>query len=187
VHHSPREVPISAFDAVLADWSVNPRNSRARVVLIGYRTTRALRLSRRAGLRFLGRVSDVLYRVVSLWLVGVEIPWMTDIGPRLTLPHPNGIVLNAYARIGSDVVIRQGVTIGSRRGPHDCPTVQDGVDIGAAACLVGDITIGRGARIGVAAVVLKDVPPGGSAYGNPAVVTPPESVSVSGAKTGADM
>jgi putative colanic acid biosynthesis acetyltransferase WcaB len=166
------------FDTAFVDWTANPRNSRARVVLLGYRTTRGLRLSPRAGLRMLGRASDVLYRIVALWLLGVEIPWMTEIGPRLSLPHPQGIIVNAYSRIGADVVIRHGVTIGARRGAFDCPTLLDGVDVGAAACLVGDITIGSAARIGAGAVVVKDVPPGGSAYGNPAVVVSPDSVAV---------
>ncbi|MCW2574157.1 MAG: putative serine O-acetyltransferase [Modestobacter sp.] len=157
-------------DGVLVDWSVNPRNSRARLLLLAYRTTRTLRLSRRPAARMLGRLSDGLYRVLSLWVLGVEMPWMTEIGPRLSLPHPHGIVLNAHARIGADVMIRHGVTIGGRRGAFDCPIVEARVDIGAGASLVGDITIGRGARIGVGAVVLKNVPPMASAYGNPAVV-----------------
>ena len=139
-----RGVPISVFDAAFVDWKSNPRNSRARVVLLGYRATRNLRRSPRVALRLAGRVSDLVYRIVSLWILGVEIPWMTEIGPRLSLPHPHGIVLNAYSRIGADVVIRHGVTIGSRRGSFDCPTVYDGVDIGAGACLVGEITIGSG-------------------------------------------
>lgn len=156
---------------VLVDWGVNPRNARARIVLLGYRTTRALRLSPRAFPRLLGRVSDALYRFISMWLLGVEVPWMTEIGPRLQLPHPNGIVLNAAARLGADVVLRHGVTIGGRRGPFDSPVIGDRVDIGAGASIVGDISVGDDARIGIAAVVLRDVPPGGTARGNPAVVT----------------
>lgn len=157
---------------VLVDWPVNPRNARARVVLVGYRLTRALRSSARARTRLLGKAVDAAYRFLSLWVVGVEIPWMTDIGPRLCLPHPHGVVLNAYARIGSDVVIRHGVTIGGRRGSFDCPVIGDRVDIGAGASVVGDISVGDDARIGIAAVVLHPVPPRGTAHGNPAVVHP---------------
>jgi putative colanic acid biosynthesis acetyltransferase WcaB len=162
----------SVVHGVLVDWEVNPRNARARVVLVGYRLTRALRCSGRARARLLGKAVDVAYRFLSQWVVGVEIPWMTDIGPRLRLPHPHGVVLNAYSRIGSDVVIRHGVTIGGRRGSFDCPVIGDRVDIGAGASIVGDIPVGDDARIGVAAVVLHPVPPRGSAYGNPAVVRP---------------
>jgi putative colanic acid biosynthesis acetyltransferase WcaB len=157
---------------VLVDWEVNPRNARARTVLVGYRLTRALRCSARGRTRLLGKVVDAAYRFLALWVVGVEIPWMTDIGPRLRLPHPHGVVVNAYSRIGSDVVMRHGVTIGGRRGSFDCPVIGDRVDIGAGASVVGDISVGDDARIGIAAVVLHTVPPRGTAYGNPAVVRP---------------
>jgi serine O-acetyltransferase len=99
------------------------------------------------------------------------MPWMTAIGPRLRLPHPNVIVLNAAAQLGADVVLRHGVTIGSRRGSFDCPLIGDRVDIGAGASVIGEISVGDDARIGIGAVVLRDVPAGGTAYGNPAVVT----------------
>jgi len=155
------------------DWSVNDRNLRARVLLLGYRTTRTLRLSSHAPARIAGRMVDLLYRFLSMWVLGVEIPWLTDIGPRLRLPHPHGIVLNAASRIGADVVMRHGVTVGGRRGSFDCPVIGDRVDIGAGASMVGDISIGDDARVGIGAVVLRDVPPGAAAYGNPAVVADP--------------
>lgn len=161
------------FADVFADWQVNRGNLRAQILLAHFRLTRGLRSSPRRGIRMGGRVSDALYRLVSMWLLGVELPWMTDVGPRLRLHHPHGIVVNAHARIGSDVALRHGVTLGSRRSDVDCPVLGDGVDVGAGAAVVGSITVGAGARIGVGAVVLKDVPPGGSAYGNPATVVTP--------------
>ena len=160
------------FGRLLVDWSVNERNPRARVVLLGYRSTRAMRLSPNVAVRLGGRVVDAVYRFLSTWLLGVEIPWLTDIGPRLRLHHPQGIVLNAASRIGSDAVLRHGVTVGGRRGSFDCPVIGDRVDIGAGASIVGNVSIGDDARIGIGAVVLHDVPPGGTAYGNPAVVVP---------------
>ncbi len=163
--------------AFFVDWSVNEGNLRARVLLLGYRTTRTLRLSRYATARIVGRMVDMLYRFLSMWVLGVEIPWLTDIGPRLRLHHPHGIVLNAASRIGADVVMRHGVTIGGRRGSFDCPVIGDRVDIGAGASIVGDISIGDDARVGIGAVVLRDVPPGAAAYGNPAVVAGPRPFS----------
>jgi serine acetyltransferase len=156
---------------ILVDWRVNPRNLRARLILVGYRATRALRLSPRPALRLAGRGTDAVYRFLSLWLLGVEIPWMTAIGPRLRLPHAHAIVLNSACRIGADVVLRHGVTLGGRRTSFDCPVIGDRVDIGAGASIVGQVSVGDDARIGIGAVVLRDVPPAGTAYGNPAVVT----------------
>jgi putative colanic acid biosynthesis acetyltransferase WcaB len=155
---------------VLVDWRVNKRNSRARVLLLGYRLTRHLRTSPRRSERLAGRVSDALYRFVSLWLLGVELPWLTEVGPRLRLPHAQGIVVNAGSRIGADVLLRHGVTLGGRRSSSDCPVLGDRVDVGNGALVLGAITIGDDARIGAGTVLLHDVPPRGSAYGNPARV-----------------
>ena len=65
--------------------------------------------------------------------------------------------------------MRHGVTIGERVEGGPAPVVEDGVDIGAYAQILGGVTIGRGARIGAMSVVLADVPPGAAAVGNPAV------------------
>ena len=48
--------------------------------------------------------------------------------------------------------------------------MEDGVDIGAGAAVIGPITLGKGAVIGANAVVTKDVPPGGVVVGNPGKV-----------------
>lgn len=161
---------------VLVDWPVNKRNSRARVLLLGYRLTRRLRTSPRRSARLAGRVSDALYRFVSLWLLGVELPWLTEVGPRLRLPHAQGIVVNAGSRLGADVLLRHGVTLGGRQGSSDCPLLGDRVDVGTGALVLGAISVGDDARIGAGTVLLHDVPPRGSAHGNPARVvaaTPP--------------
>jgi len=50
------------------------------------------------------------------------------------------------------------------------PVIEDDVEIGAGACVLGPIRIGRGARIGANAVVLSDVPPGAIAVGVPATL-----------------
>lgn len=156
---------------VLADWKVNSGNLRAQLLLAGFRLTKALRTSPHRPLRMLGRGSDAIYRFLSMWVLTVELPWLTEVGPRLRLHHPQGIVINARSRIGSDVEMRHGVTLGGRLGAFDCPTIGDRVDVGAGASIIGNITVGEGARIGIGAVVLQDVPPGGTAYGNPARVT----------------
>ncbi len=155
---------------LLVDWRCNGGEPRARLVLVGYRTVNRLRSSERPGVRAAGRLLSIPFRLFSAWLLGVEIPWNASIGPRLRMYHPQGIVINAGARLGADVVIRHNVTIGGRRGTDDCPVIGDGVDIGAGASLIGAIRVGAGARIGLGAVVLSDVPDHASAFGNPAVV-----------------
>lgn len=79
-----------------------------------------------------------------------------------------GTVVHARARIGSNVHIAQNVTIGGRAGHHPVPVVEDDVEIGVGASILGPVVIGRGARIGAGAVVLQDVPAGAIAVGVPA-------------------
>jgi len=122
-------------------------------------------------------VVGAVYKLVSEWLLGVEIPASTEVGAGLRLRHGVATVVNPHAVIGEDVMLRQGVTIGNRRSEVDCPTIGRGVEIGAGACLIGAITIGDGARIGAGALVVSDVPAGGLAYASVATVRPAPSES----------
>ncbi len=70
-----------------------------------------------------------------------------------------GTVIHAEAVIGDRVRIGTNVTLGGRSGRRGVPTIEDDVDIGAGARLLGPIRIGVGARIGANAVVPTDVPP----------------------------
>jgi serine O-acetyltransferase len=97
-----------------------------------------------------------------------------DIGVGLRLPHPYGIVVHSSTSIGTAVTIRQHVTIGSP--DSEGARIEDGVEIGAGAVLLGDVRIGRGARIGANAVVLRDVPAGSTAVGVPATIVHTPSV-----------
>lgn len=68
----------------------------------------------------------------------------------------SGIFITAKARIGENVTIMQGVTIG--KSNDKAPVIGDNVFIGANACVLGDIKVGNNVRIGAGAVVVKDVP-----------------------------
>lgn len=118
-------------------------------------------------------------RVVHLFLIKVsEIAFGISIGPnaqigrRFRIEHFGCIIIHAEARIGNDVQIRQGVTIGNLdAGRFDAvPMIGDGVSIGAGAKILGPIKIGRGAVVGANAVVIRDVPEGALAVGVPAQI-----------------
>lgn len=105
--------------------------------------------------------------------LGAEIPCEATIGSRLVLEHTGGIVISGDAVLGSDCIVRQGVTIGLRySGQSGSPRLGDRVDIGAGAKLLGSIVIGNDVAIGANAVVLCDVPDGCVAVGVPARVRP---------------
>ena len=72
--------------------------------------------------------------------------------------------------------------IGGRSHIYEVPVIEDLVEIGVGAKVLGPIRVGRGAVIGANAVVLHDVPPGAVVVGIPARVLRIESARI--AKTG---
>lgn len=152
---------------LLQDWSVNS-SGKSRAIMLLVRV--ANRAHRRGGL--LGALVVGAYKLLTTWILGVEIPPETQIGTRCRLLHPVAIVINGEARIGRNVTIRNSVTIGnvvSRDGAATAsPVIGDDVELGAGCLVLGPITIGAGARIGAGSVVTKDVDPRVTVVGNPA-------------------
>lgn len=121
----------------------------------------------RLGVPVLPRLLYVLNRV----LFAVALPPSVTVGRDVLFGYSGlGIVVHAKCVIGNNVKISQNVTIGGRSGHVAVPVIEDGVEIGAGACVLGPIRIGRGAKIGANAVVLIDIPAGAIAVGVPAVV-----------------
>lgn len=111
-----------------------------------------------------------LYRWVE-WTCGISLPYTVRVGRRVRIWHHGGMILHAHS-IGNDCHIRHCTTFGvSHTHSNDqIPIIGNRVDIGAGACVLGDVKIGDGAVIGANAVVLQDVPAGGVAVGVPARV-----------------
>jgi serine O-acetyltransferase len=108
-----------------------------------------------------------------LMATGAELPCEAQLGRRVRIDHPQGLVVSGDVRMGDDVVLRNGVTIGLRRTGHrGSPVLGNRVDVGAGAKILGEITIGDDCSIGANAVVLTDVPPRSIAVGVPAVIRP---------------
>jgi serine O-acetyltransferase len=120
----------------------------------------------------LDRLYWLLFRLVET-LTGVSFTKATEIGPGLRIFHFGNIFVHSGVRMGANCTLRQGVTIGNREEGGPVPVVEDEVDFGAYAQVLGGIRIGRGARIGAMSLVLRDVPPGYTAVGIPARLIPP--------------
>ena len=120
----------------------------------------------------LDRLYWLLFRLVET-LTGVSFTKATEIGPGLRIFHFGNIFIHSGVRMGANCTLRQGVTIGNREEGGPVPVVEDQVEFGAYAQVLGGIRIGRGARIGAMSLVLRDVPPGYTAVGIPARLIPP--------------
>jgi len=107
------------------------------------------------------------YRIIET-LTGISIPKDVQIGPGLRIHHFGNIFVHRDAKIGAHCTLRQGVTIGNRHDNGPAPILEDNVELGAYAQVLGGIRIGNGAKIGAMSVVLCDVPAGATAVGIPA-------------------
>ncbi|SMC67020.1 serine O-acetyltransferase [Rhizobium sp. RU36D] len=104
--------------------------------------------------------------------------FQTDINPAarigrgIFLDHATGLVVGETARIGDNVSILHGVTLGGtgKEGSDRHPKIGDGVLIGAGAKVLGNIEIGCCSRVAAGSVVLKPVPKGSTVAGVPARV-----------------
>lgn len=114
-----------------------------------------------------------------MYKYGIGIPYNVKIGIGFKINHFNGIIVNSDCRIGDNVTISHGVTLGKadRGDKQGCPTIGDEVFIGPGAKIFGKISIGNNVAIGANAVVINDVP-------NNAVVAgiPAKLISMNGAE-----
>lgn len=106
---------------------------------------------------------------VNRILFTVVLPPSVKMGKGVVLGYSGiGTVIHARAVIGDRVVIGPNITIGGKTPHWEVPVIEDDVDIGAGACILGPVRVGRGAVIGANAVVVHDVPPGAVVGGIPA-------------------
>lgn len=121
-----------------------------------------------------GRLSSKVWKGVP----GLDLSG-TPIGPGLFVSHGQSTILSAE-RIGANLQVHQGVTVGWDYRGKRRPIIGDDVFIGAGAKILGAVTVGDGARIGANAVVVCDVPAGATAIGVPAVVRCARPASITG-------
>jgi serine O-acetyltransferase len=121
-------------------------------------------------------IGKLLHRMAT-HTAAMDLPWRTEIGSGLTLIHGWSLVITKGSRIGNNVTLFHGVTLGRRdRISHEgerlteYPVIEDEVWIGPHAIIVGGITIGRGSRIAGGAFVTDNIPPYSVVSGNPGVI-----------------
>ena len=142
---------------------------KSKFILILFRISNAL-YSNNKLIKTLSIPIFILYKLLTEFLLGLELPLGTKVGKGLVIYHGFGLVVNPGTIIGDYCILRQGVTIGNKLlkdgTESKCPIIGDYVEIGASAIIIGDITIGDRAKIGAGTVVTKDIPEGKVAISN---------------------
>ncbi|MBW3098204.1 serine O-acetyltransferase [Pseudohoeflea coraliihabitans] len=120
-----------------------------------------------------GRVDFALYlQSRASAIFQTDINPAAPMGKGIFLDHATGLVVGMTARIGDNVSILQGVTLGGtgKAEGDRHPKIGNGVLIGAGAKVLGNIEVGDCSRIAAGSVVLKPVPACKTVAGVPARV-----------------
>jgi serine O-acetyltransferase len=163
------------FDNLREDWVTYGRDISAPGfwVMVVYRFGRWRYTIRYALIRKPFSLAYKIAYVLAIAVTGAELPCEAELGRRVRIDHPQGLVVSGDARLGDDVVLRNGVTIGLRyTGRRGSPVIGNRVDIGAGAKILGEIQIGDDCCIGANAVVLRDMPAESIGVGVPADIRP---------------
>ena len=114
----------------------------------------------------------MLFAKLTQIFCGIKLDYTVQVGRRVKIEHFGGMILGARS-IGNDVVIRQNTTFGIRDTSDLAakPTIEDGVNVGAGAVIVGNITIGHHSKIAPNTVVIENIPPFSTVYVKPTIVT----------------
>lgn len=138
-----------------------------------FRYVALLRVCKKSGRHPLLRFSA--YPLLLFWFArlglkyGIRIPLSCTVGPGFLIEHWGGIWVNPSCKMGSNVNISHGVTLGLAGNGENrgVPTIGDQVFLGPGCMILGKITVGNGAMVTANSVALQDVPENGVVMGNP--------------------
>lgn len=109
-----------------------------------------------------------LFSILNRFLFAVWLPSSATIGKNFKIGYGGlGTVIHSNSRIGNNVTIAQGVTIGRNFGDKKVPMIGNDVYIGTGSVIFGEITVGNNVIIGANSVVNKSIPDDSTVAGNP--------------------
>jgi serine O-acetyltransferase len=164
---------------VVAAFEGDPAARSVEEIIFSYPAIEAITAHRVAHVLYREQV-PMIPRIISEYAhscTGVDLHPGAQIGEAFFLDHGTGTVVGETSRIGSNVKLYQGVTLGAlsaRR--HDVqsasglkprhPTLEDNVTIYAGATILGgDTVVGAGSVIGGNVWLVNSVPPGSKIFG----------------------
>jgi len=118
---------------IFQDFRANRNNPKGLLVLTFFRLMHLLRLSTITFILFLPLF--ILYRILVEWILCIELPWKTRVGPGFRIDHGQALIINDGTVFGAGCTVRNSTTIGNKRlrdGSYSrAPRFGDRVDIGA--------------------------------------------------------
>ena len=158
---------------VVAAYEGDPAANSLDEIILSYPGIKAITIQ---------RISHVLYhckvplipRMLSEYahkITGIDIHPGAHLGEAILIDHGTGVVIGETAKVGNNVKIYQGVTLGALSFPKDAcgkiikgkkrhPTIESDVTIYAGATILGDIIIGKGSVIGGNVWLTQSLEPG---------------------------
>ncbi|MGH7789216.1 MAG: serine O-acetyltransferase EpsC [Candidatus Binatia bacterium] len=156
---------------VLAAYDGDPAAKSVEEVVFSYPALEAITAYRVAHLLYREQV-PMIPRIISEHAhskTGIDIHPGAQIGARFFIDHGTGVVIGETSRIGNNVKLYQGVTLGALSIPRSGeapasaqrhPTIGDNVTIYSGATILGgDTVIGEGSVIGGNVWLVHSVPP----------------------------
>lgn len=118
---------------------------------------------------------------IARFFTNIDIHPGAQIQPGLFIDHGGGTVIGQTARIGKNVVLFHGVTLGSNsihsQGKRH-PNLEDNVILYPHVTVLGNVTIGANTIVGAHTLIKKDIPPNSIVVGNPVrFLNPDTSIS----------
>ncbi len=103
-------------------------------------------------------IKRIFYRLRLIHKYGIFIGKHTEIDAGLQLPHPNGIIIGDYVKIGGNCTIYQQVTIGvaglDNISAKSYPNIGDNCILFSGAKILGDIKLSNNTVVGANSVLL---------------------------------
>jgi len=167
------EIRKKLYTDIIAAYNGDPAAKSFGEVIFCYPGIRAISSYRIAHALLLAEV-PLIPRIITEMAhseTGIDIHPGATIGEYFTIDHGTGVVIGETARIGTNVKMFQGVTLGAKSFPLDekgnpikgidrHPKIGNNVIIYSNSTILGNITVGDGAVIGGNIWVDQDVVPG---------------------------
>ena len=111
-----------------------------------------------------------LLELLIFFIYNSKVPYQAEIGKGTKFGYGGiGVVIHQNAKIGSNCIVAQQVTIGGGNNRYPgVPVIGNNVDISKGSIIMGGITVGNNVTVGANAVVNKPVPDNAIVAGVPA-------------------